>query len=119
VECPDLDNDAVCIKMIQVSGPTTPDEALAWAKECMRAGLYYLDSHCEKRMAKRRITILDIKRAVETSTNCLPYPSWQPLNEGGTSWRLNGTDTTGEETKLGFEAFRNHLGKRVLLVTVM
>jgi hypothetical protein len=48
----------------------------------MRAGLYYLDSHCEKRMAKRRITILDIKRAVGTSTNCLPYPSWQPLNEG-------------------------------------
>jgi hypothetical protein len=105
--------------MIQVSGPTTPDEALAWAKECMTSGLYYLDPHCEKRMAKRRITIWDIKRVVATSTTCEAYPGWQPLNDGGTSWRLTGTDSAGEDTKVGFEAFRNHLGKRVLLVTVM
>jgi len=37
---------------------------------------------------------------------------------GGSQWRLQGVDLDGVELGVGVEAFLDHLGRRVLLLTV-
>ena len=97
--------------------PTTPDEALAWAQEALAAARYIIDPHFTDRCRKRNITFRDARHAILHSTKCATYPSGKPL-AGGTCWRLWGPDLDGEETAVGFEAFEDHLGRRILLMTV-
>lgn len=97
-------------------GPTTPEEALAWAQEALAAGHYIIDPHFSDRCRKRRISFQDARHAVVLAVRCAPYER-APL-AGGTCWRLWGPDLDEEETTIGFEAFKDHLGRRILLMTV-
>lgn len=97
-------------------GPTTPEEALAWAQEALTAGRYILDPHFGDRCSERNITFRDARYAILQATRSAPYKR-TPL-AGGTCWRLWGPDLEGTETGVGFEAFQDHLGRRLLLMTV-
>lgn len=97
-------------------GPTTPEEALAWAQEALAAGRYIIDPHFTDRCRQRRITLRDARHAILHATQSAPY-NREPL-AGGTCWRLWGLDLGGEDTAVGFEAFQDHLGRRLLLMTV-
>ena len=68
------------------------------------------------RCRKRRISFQDARHAIALATRCAPYAR-VPLADG-TCWRLWGFDLDGEETAIGFEAFKDHLGRRILLMTV-
>lgn len=100
-----------------VSGPTTSAEALAWAQEAMRAHRYLSDPHFDGRCRQRQLSVRDARSAILGATRCIPYADHTPL-AGGTCWRILGPDTDGEETGVGVEAFLDHLGRRVLLVTI-
>jgi hypothetical protein len=41
-----------------------------------------------------------------------------PLADG-TCWRVTGTALDGTGAKIGVEAFRDHLGRQVILITIM
>ncbi len=98
--------------------PTRPDEALAWAQEALREKRYVVDPHFDKRLQDRNITWRSAWYAIQRATTCVPYePERGPL-AGGTSWRITGTDLSDETTSIGVEAFLDHLGRRVLLITV-
>lgn len=98
--------------------PTRPDEALAWAQEALREKRYVVDPHFYKRLQDRNITWRSAWYAIQRATVCVPYePERGPL-AGGTSWRITGTDLSDETTSIGVETFLDHLGRRVLLITV-
>jgi len=99
-------------------GPATSVEALAWIQEAVSTGRYLVDPHFRKRCAQRKFTVFDAKRIIGTASVCEPYEADRVL-AGGTSWRLTGTATDGSVAKVGVEAFRDHLGKRVILITIM
>jgi hypothetical protein len=42
-----------------------------------------------------------------------------PPKRGGTSWRITGPDYDGDPLRVGMETYEDHLGKKVLLVTVL
>lgn len=42
-----------------------------------------------------------------------------PLLAGGTPWRLTGTALDGSVAKVGVEAYRDHLGRQIVLITIM
>lgn len=66
------------------------------------------------------MTFLDAKKVIETATACSSYkPDRPPRTASGTSWRVTGEDTEGTETRLGVETFEDHLGKRMILITIM
>lgn len=97
---------------------TSPAEALAWAQEAMREKRYVVDPHFYKRLQDRNITWRSAWYAIQRATSCVPYePERGPL-AGGTSWRITGTDLSDETTTIGVETFVDHLGRRVLLITV-
>ena len=98
-------------------GPHSSKEALPWIQEAMAAGRYFPDPHFEKRCRERGFTVHHAKRVIKTATSCTPYPT-QPLRAGGTAWTVKGTDLDGQMTEVGVEACRDHLGRRVILVTV-
>ncbi len=99
-------------------GPTTPEEALLWVKEAMNTGNYRNHPHFDRRCRERGATVLDAKRIVATATSCVGYEAVR-LFEDGTAWRIEGTDTDGAAAQLGVEAFRDHLGRKVLLITIV
>ena len=83
----------------------------------MAADRYVLDPHFLKRCAERRVTMKDVRAVVRGATRCEPYPDG-PILAGGTCWRLFGVALDRVETSIGFEAFQDHLGRRIFLVTV-
>jgi hypothetical protein len=100
-------------------GPKTKGEALAWAQEAMQRARYRLaESHFGERSEARNFTIFDAKRVIATATKCEPYASGQPRN-GGSCWRIFGEDLDGVMTGVGIELFRDHLGKVIVLVTLV
>ena len=99
-------------------GPGTETEALAWIMEAMEAGRYIAHPHFDKRCRERQFTVFDAKRIVATATVCTAYVAARTF-AGGTSWRLTGIDTDDREAQIGVEAFVDHLGRRVLLLTIM
>ena len=101
-----------------MSGPTDAVDALAWIKDAVAAGRYIPDPHFYRRCDERGFTIFDAKRIVATATKCEPYDA-EILLANGTAWRITGTDTDGSEAKLGVEAFEDHLGQRVIIITIM
>lgn len=98
-------------------GPTTPEDALAWAQQAMTNGRYIPDPHFLRRCQQRRVSRADFHHVIAKAQRCASYPDGTPRAEG-TCWRLWGPDTEGEETTVGFEAFQDHLGRRILLLTV-
>lgn len=103
--------------MLQKVGPTTATEALVWAQEAITAARYLTDPHFDRRCRQRNITLRDAQNAIRRALRCAPYADGTPL-AGGTCWRIVGPDLDGEETTVGVEAFEDHLGRRVLLITV-
>jgi hypothetical protein len=98
--------------------PTIASEALVWTKEAMIAGRYLVDPHVRKRMVKRAVEWRSIWYAIKNATVCLPYTPDNGDHLGGTSWRVVGADHNSEEITIGVETFVDHLGRRVLLLTV-
>ena len=84
----------------------------------MAAGRYVVDPHVRKRMAQRAVEWRSLWYGVKNATACLPYTPDNGDRMGGTSWRILGPDHEGEEITLGVETFVDHLGRRVLLLTV-
>lgn len=62
----------------------------------------------------------DVKRAIQRCTLVEAYsdPDRKPI-AGGTSWRVHGCALDGSLIKVGVDAFTDHLGRRVCLLTVM
>jgi hypothetical protein len=100
--------------------PTTPTAALSWAQEAIASNprRCILDTHVYTRLRQRRISERSLWAAIRGATLCVPYiPERGPL-AGGTSWRITGPDEDGEETSVGVETFIDHLGRRLLIITV-
>jgi hypothetical protein len=100
--------------------PTNPTDALAWAQEAItsnpRRCIY--DTHVYKRLRERRISERSIWYAIRNATSCIVYiPDRKPL-ACGTCWRITGPDAEGEVTSVGVETFVDHLGRRLLVITV-
>jgi len=60
----------------------------------------------------------DAKKIIATATSCAEYLGATIL-AGGTPWRVTGTALDGTTAKLGVEAYKDHLGKQVILITIM
>ena len=101
-----------------VPGPKTAAEALVWVQEAFAAARYIVDPHFQKRCLQRGYSIFDAKKIASTATHCEAYDDGTPL-AGGTCWRVSGTALDGAEAKLGVEAFRDHLGRQVIVITIM
>lgn len=99
-------------------GPLTEPEALEWVKDAMNSSRYWTHPHFEKRCRERGSTIFDARKVIETATECKKYDAPRS-HAGGTSWRLIGLDVDGVKTMVGVEAFKDYLGRRVLLITIM
>jgi hypothetical protein len=60
----------------------------------------------------------DAKKIIATATSCAEYPDATIL-AGGTAWRVTGTALDATTAKVGVEAYRDHLGKQIILITIM
>jgi hypothetical protein len=102
-----------------VSGPTTPAEALTWIQEAVAGGRYLvLEPHFSRRCQQRGVTLPDWKRAIRLARACVQYGG-RVATCGGTNWRVTGPDIEGDDLTIGVEAFRDQVGKRALLITVL
>lgn len=101
-----------------MAAPTNAADALAWTQEAMNARRYIVDPHVHKRLQERNLTFRSIWYAIKNATTCEPYRPDRGALAGGTSWRVKGPDFEGEETSVGVETFEDHVGRRVILVTV-
>lgn len=103
-----------------MAGPADGDEALRWIREAIVAvpPRYIVDGHFCKRQRTRKFSLADAKKVIATATSCVPYVG-QTLLAGGTAWRVTGVALDGETAKVGVEAYRDHLGKWIILITVM
>lgn len=60
----------------------------------------------------------DAKKIIATATSCAEYLG-APILTGGTPWRVTGTALDGTTAKVGVEAYKDHLGKQIILITIM
>lgn len=60
----------------------------------------------------------DAKKIIATATSCTEHPD-ATLLAGGTPWRVTGTALDGTTAKVGVEAYKDHLGKQIILITIM
>ncbi len=98
--------------------PKTAAEALVWAQEAMIARRYIVDAHAYLRKHQRNITDRSVWYAIKNATDCKPYePENGPLTDG-TAWRIIGPDHEEEKTSVGVETFVDHLGRRLMIITV-
>jgi len=56
--------------------------------------------------------------AIKNAKACVPYVPRNGQLTDGAAWRLTGPDHEGEETSVGVETFVDHLGRRLMIVTV-
>ncbi|MBI4956095.1 MAG: hypothetical protein HY908_29010 [Myxococcales bacterium] len=100
--------------------PRTPEDALAWAKAAMISvpRRYIIDGHVYTRLAQRRMTDRSIWFTIKNATICAAYVPDRPCLTDGTSWRITGPDEDDEPTSVGVETFVDHLGERLLIITV-
>ncbi len=98
-------------------GPTNAADALIWIQEAIVAGRYLVHPHFAKRCSDRNVGHREWKHAISKATSCTTYRDRAPSNDG-TQWRVIGPDLDGDDLTLGCEAFEDHLGRRVLLMTV-
>ena len=100
-----------------MSGPATPQEALPWIQDALACGRYIPTTHFGQRLWERNLQIGDVKRAVSKGISCLPYLQGKPTQDG-TCWRVTGPTYQDGDVAVGVEAFKDHLGKRIVLCTV-
>lgn len=100
--------------------PSTAAEALAWAQEAMTSTprRYLFDTHVYLRMRDRNVTDRSIWYAIRNAKRCVPYVPENGQLTDGTAWRITGPDHEGDETSVGVETFVDHLGRRLLIITV-
>lgn len=101
-----------------MAGPKTAAEALAWIQTAVAQDKYIVDQHLLKQAEARKFSMQDVKKIIATATACVPYKDGPNLADG-TGWRVVGTDLDGNAGKVGVEAYKDHLGKQVILITVM
>ena len=100
-------------------GPRNADEALTWIQEAVRAGRYVPSVHFYDRMAERRIDILDVFHAIDAATAGVEYVRGGGPRNGGTCWRVTGTDLDEtQEVAVGVEAFLDKKRRRCVFCTV-
>ncbi len=102
------------------SAPLTEADALSWAREAMTSTprRYIYDAHVYKRMRERNMTERSIFFAIRNATLCARYVPENGQLTDGTAWRITGPDHLGETTSVGVETFVDHLGRRLLIITV-
>ena len=84
----------------------------------MAARQYDIDPHFTRRLEQRRIPFRSVWYAIKNAVSCDPYVPERPPLRGGNSWRVAGPDHEGTMTSVGVETYVDHLGRRMLLVTV-
>lgn len=84
----------------------------------MAGGRYIVDPHFVKRALARNFSVQDAKKIIATATSCTEYTD-ATLLAGGTAWRVTGTALDGSNAKVGVEAYKDHLGKQIILITIM
>jgi hypothetical protein len=99
-------------------GPATEADALAWIQGAVKSARYIVDAHFHLRARQRGFSLFDAKAIVATAVACERYAEGTPL-ASGTCWRLTGTALDGTLAKVGAEAFLDHLGRQVILITIM
>lgn len=99
-------------------GPKNAAEALAWIQEAIVKNRYIVDSHFVDQALARSYGINDAKKVIATATACSPYPDGPNL-AGGTGWRVVGIALDGSTAKVGVEAYKDHLGRWAILITIM
>jgi hypothetical protein len=100
-----------------VAGPSTADEALKWAREALGSGRYWVVDHARDRQRQRGVTAADMKSIIKKATGCEAYTGGVP-RFGGTCWRVTGPSLDEVATAIGVEVYVDHLGKRLIIVTV-
>jgi hypothetical protein len=73
-------------------------------------------SALRERCRERDVSIWELKRAIGRAEKCGHYDGREPT-AGGTNWRVFGSLKDGAELTVGVEAFRDHLGRRALIIT--
>ena len=66
---------------------------------------------------QRGVTAADMKHIIKKATDCEAYRAGVP-RFGGTCWRVTGPSLDEIATSLGVEVYVDHLGNRVVIVTV-
>lgn len=100
-----------------MTGPTTADEALKWAREALGSSRYWVVDHAKVRQRQRDVTAADMKSIIKKATVCEPYTAGIP-RFGGTCWRVTGPSLDEIATVVGVEIYVDYLGKRLIIVTV-
>jgi hypothetical protein len=90
---------------------------LSWAREALGSGRYWVVDHARDRQRQRSVTAADMKHIVKNATDCRAYRDGVP-RFGGTCWRVMGPSLDEIPTALGVEVHMDHLGKRVVILTV-
>jgi hypothetical protein len=66
---------------------------------------------------QRGITAADMKSSIKKATGCEAHAGGIP-RFGGTCWRVTGPSLDEIATAIGVEVYVDHLGKRLIVVTV-
>ena len=94
--------------------------ALASIQEAFRQGRYFIGDHARQRMHQRKVTILDIIRAVAKATKISGYVDpKRPLPASTSCWRLTSEDLRGATLMLGVDLAYDHLGPHAEVITVI
>jgi hypothetical protein len=81
------------------------------------SGRYWVVDHARDRQRQRGITVADMKSIIKKATSCEAYPDGIP-RFSGTCWRMAGPSLDEITTAIGVEVYVDHLGKRLIVVTV-
>jgi hypothetical protein len=74
--------------------------------------------HARDRQRQRGVTVADMKSIIKNATGCEAYSDGVP-RFGGTYWRVTGPSLDEISTTIGIEVYVDHLGKRLIIVTVL
>jgi len=98
----------------------SPAEALAAIRQAFANGRYTIGHHAAARMRTRRVSYVDIKRAVELAGRAETYddPQRSKPPPHTSCWRVFGPDLEGDELAVAVDLTQDHLGYWVLVVTV-
>lgn len=90
---------------------------MRWAREALGAGRYWVADHARDRQRHRGVTAADMKHIIKRATDCEAYRDGV-ARFGGTCWRVTGPSLDEIPTAIGVEVYIDHLGKRLVIVTV-
>jgi len=103
------------LKLQRMPGPKTPVEVRKWAREAVTAGRYIPSVHFKDRCREYGVFMADVHSVIGRCRIVEPYSA--PPKNGGTCWRLWGSNVDGTLTfAVGVEAFRDGLGAEMLML---